>query len=87
MRAIPGLRPNIAAWSEAPEGSEYLSESFASLGDAAVPEEREMENDATRGVDGKTDDGDDGGGGSGGGGDASAGSGGASAGSGTARTA
>lgn len=81
VRAIPGLRPNIAAWSEAPEGSEYLSESFASLGDAAVPEERAIENDATRGADGKTNDD---GGGSGGGGDASAGSGGASAGSGTA---
>lgn len=82
MRAITGLRPNIAAWSEAPEGSEYLSESFASLGDASVPEEREIEDDATRGADGKTND--DDASGSGGGGGASAGSGGASAGSGTA---
>ena len=39
VRAIPGLRPNIAAWSEAPDGSEFLTDSIHSLNDVAVPEE------------------------------------------------
>ena len=73
MRAITGLIPNNPAWSEAPEGSEYLSESFASLGDARCPRRGNRRRRA-RGADGTNDDD---AGGSGGGGGASAGSGGA----------
>ena len=48
VRAIPGLRPNIAAWSEAPDGSEFLTDSIHSLNDVAVPEE-DTESGANRG--------------------------------------
>ena len=48
VRAIPGLRPNIAAWSEAPDGSEFLTDSIHSLNDVAVPEE-DTESEANRG--------------------------------------